>query len=461
MSILIINLKQLYQRISLIVLWLCFIGFLVPIVTITLKGSAGVFGGVFVWYYLFGLFTASIPVEVITKPFTFCLPGHNNIPLKFLSCVCFSSACLFFIIFLFYPEENVAHKLATAMSIAMAGTMFYWLGAWVVFRFPNWQFTIAFMGLLGLSQKFNIPEIVKYIIVKEWLAVICSGIFVNILAYLHWSRKYIARKYCGKMWLGAFDAWNKQRLKVYTESRMVAKNKSWKISPAIESFFIKRITYAGPNFERYIWGSLYHAFAIMFSQQSQSSRGFLIGCILLLCLGYTGSFTINVIFVIPSLMMIQAYMPIHSPMLIAGGRKERFWASFATIVADTIFVLLVTSSFALLSILITPIMPAITISDRELQFTPLDTRFFFIPSLMIPLMITVRLLLHKMPVLMMFVNTIIFGAVWGAVIAFFETKRKAGFVPYVNPLSIMCLIIMAWLIFTLILRHICMKRNLV
>jgi hypothetical protein len=461
MSILAINLKHLYQRIHVRLLWLGFIGGLIPIIIIAIMGNKGVFECVLIWCYLFGLLAASIPVEIITKPFAFCLPGHHKIPLKYLFSVCFASAFLFLIIFLFYPAPNFTGILTTALSIAMAGTMFYWLGAWVVFRFPGWTATIGFMGLLGLSREFNIPEIIEYIIVKEWLAVIFAGAFINVLAYLHWNKNDIARKYCGRFWLSFFDGWNKQRLKLYTESRIAAKGKNFRISPAIEAFFIKRIMNAGPNFERYIWGSLYSAFAIIFSQRGWSVLGVAIWFIIILVLGYVSHSAVNVIFVVPGMMMIQAYLPIHSPMLIAGGRRERFWASFATIVADTILIMLLTSSLALLTKLIAPIMPVLTVSNEAVRFNPLDIRLFFIPLFIIPLMMAIRLLLHKIPVLMMFTTIIVFTAVWAAAAAFFEVTRKNIVVPYVNPLSITCLIVIAWSIFVVVLRRICLKRNLV
>jgi hypothetical protein len=461
MSILAINLKHLYQRINVRLLWLIFIGFLIPIVMVTIRGGKGVFLGVFAWVYLFGLFTASIQVEIITKPFTFCLPGYHKIPLKYLLSICFASALLFMIIFLFYPVENLIDALTTALSIAATSTMFYWLGAWVVFRFPNWMATIAFMSLLSLSREFNLPEIVKYVVVKEWLAIICAGIFINILAYLHWNNTDIARKYCGKIWLGAFDAWNKQRLKVYTESRIAAKNKNSKISPAIEDFFITRITNAGPNFERYIWGSLYQAFGLFLSQRRWPMISLAIPVSAFLFICYISSNASNMIFVMPAMMMIHAYLPINSRMLVAGGRRERFWASFATIVADTIFFIIFISFFALLSILLTPIMPVLKISDELVRFNPLDLRFFFIPIFMIPLMTTIRLVLHKIPILMMFTAILVFSSVWASTIAFLEVTRKNIVVPYVNPLSIICLVIISWSIFALVLRHICLKRNLV
>ncbi|MCE5339844.1 MAG: hypothetical protein LLF92_01775 [Planctomycetaceae bacterium] len=461
MSILAINLKHLYQRIHVRLLWLGFIGSLVPIIIFAIKGGTGIFEGVLIWCYLFGLFTASIPVEIITKPFAFCLPGHHKIPVKYLFSICFAVEFLFLIIFLFYPAPNFADILTTAFSMTMAGTMLYWLGAWVVFRFPSWTATIGFIGLSGLSREFNIPEIIKYIIVKEWLAIIFAGVFVNVLAYLHWNKNDIARKYCGRFWLSFFDAWNKQRIKIYTESKIAAKKDNWKISPALEAFFIKRITNAGPNFERYIWGSLYQAFALFFSQRKWGAISFVITMSIWLGICYMSRGIGNILFVIPGIIMIQAYLPIHSPMLINGGRRERFWALFVVIVADTILIMLLTSGLALLTKLIAPIMPALTVSNEVVRFNPLDIRLFFIPLFIIPLMMALRLLLHKIPVLMMFTAIIVFTAVWAATMAFFTATRKNITLPYVNPLSIICLIVIAWLIFVVVLRRVCLKRNLI
>jgi len=84
----------------------------------------------------------------------------------------------------------------------------------------------------------------------------------------------------------------------------------------------------------------------------------------------------NMIFAIPGIIVTHAYLPVYSPLLITGGRKERFWSSVAIALADTLMITALVPAFAILTIFLKPIMPALTVSGEIIHFTALDIRLF-------------------------------------------------------------------------------------
>ena len=84
MSVLTVNLKHLYQRRGL---WL----FYVLVITFAFAGIAmlfddtkageGRFVGLIVLAFVVGLLLSALPIEVMSKPFSYCLPGHRKIHL--------------------------------------------------------------------------------------------------------------------------------------------------------------------------------------------------------------------------------------------------------------------------------------------------------------------------------------------------------------------------------------------
>lgn len=83
MSILMANLKHLYQRRTL---WLVY-GFLGLIVFVYIAAGPddpavgkGQFIGFVLLSFIIGLLAAVLPLEVVTKPFSYCLSGAVHLP---------------------------------------------------------------------------------------------------------------------------------------------------------------------------------------------------------------------------------------------------------------------------------------------------------------------------------------------------------------------------------------------
>jgi len=458
MTILQANFKHLYQR-RIFWLKLLLFGFLTFLIIIMIaKGRAACFPILIIWMFVFGAAAAAMQIDVLTKPFSYCLPRHSEIPRKFLFCAGLAASFLLSIIFLRYPAPDFAGRILTCVSVFSVGIIFYWFGAWIVFRFPSWTYSMAFLAwAFVVGPILNVHIILAHIITHNHFAVIASGVLVSLWAWIHWGREGLARQYCGKMWMGTFDMWDREKLHKYQEVRL-AENKKDLVSPKIETFFISRISDAGENLSRYIWGGLYKSMAVMLSCRScrNSWIGVLIGILLmLLFLGYI-SVGGNIIFILPVFTILQASLHVHSPLLISGGRRERFWTALALGTAATLLI----TAFLILMVLVTlcleQIMPALTLNGRNFNFKAFDISLSFIPLFMIPVAFTLGLIFHKNSMMKIITMMILFQLIFIFLVIKPANKRIVF-----SGAQIIALLLCGWAIFVSVLRYICMKCSLV
>ena len=107
MSILTANLKHLYQRrgILLVYLALGFIAF-VSIAVLFKRPAAGQgrFIGLVVLAFAIGLIAALLPIEIMTKSFSYCLPGHRKVVRRFIFWVGVVVNLFGSLLFIMYPD---------------------------------------------------------------------------------------------------------------------------------------------------------------------------------------------------------------------------------------------------------------------------------------------------------------------------------------------------------------------
>ena len=461
MTILQANLKHLYQRKGF---WLIGPGLglfaFIGIMVIADRGRN--FFLLFAsWIYIAAGFTSALQVEVLTRPFSWSLPGHARIPVKFLFCIGISVSLFWSVAFLFYPAPTLAEHLLSCVSVFFAGTIIYWLGAWVVFRFPNWVSAVVLVPILMVYGRYlDMYALFERVIVDAWFAVILLGGLVNFLAWRHWSRPGMARKYCGRPWLGAFDAWNKVKMTEFRQARLAQKNKAIPtVLPYVEKFFLDRITdRTGPNTAQYIWGGLYRLFGLMGSRKKKDwGLSWLVMLSLLCFLGYVGPGA-NIMFIMPGLMVANMSLHVRSTLLVSGGRTERFWSAVSIAAVTALLATVIVTLMAALTLPLQAIMPELTIKGQSFVYRAMEMKLFFIPLCMMPVTLTIALIFYKYPRLMMAVVMLIF-------ILAMQVSMFLRFFPDYDiepgPIHILVLFVCCWAIFTAVLRHICMRRCLV
>ncbi len=470
MNILRANLKHLYQKRSFWLIGLIFgafaFGVIKAIEQAVIQNKQGGFSIPILWMFYISVFIASLPIEVLTKPLSSCLPGHRKIPRKFLFCIGLVLSFLWSLSFLFYPDLNIAQTIMACLSAFSIFTITYWLGVWFVSKFKNWSVIFATIPLVMLGNGLlNMSTIVERTIVESPLPMILLGGIINFLAWRYWGRANLSRQYCSKLWMGAFDAWNKEKMLKFRQARLAEKDKKkpnlTMISAGVEEFFLSRINRAETgSLKRYIWGALYKSFGLMVSQQRQDWMRFLALMLPILCfLCYMPGEGKNIIFIMPGLMVASMSLGVYSNLLICGGRRQRFWSSMTLAVATGILVTVVVTLLAIATQLLEMVMPELTVRGHEFAFNALDMKFSPVPLLMIPVTFTIGLIFHKKPML-----TFLFAMVLFQIVFAMSLVSKLTIMNWRVQIGLMHIIIMllcSWALFVAVLRYISMRSCLV
>ncbi|MBE0536877.1 MAG: hypothetical protein IH624_14525 [Phycisphaerae bacterium] len=175
------------------------------------------------------------------------------------------------------------------------------------------------------------------------------------------------------------------------------------------------------------------------------------------CLGYMGA-SAAVVFLMPGLMVILMRLGVYSPMLVAGGRKERFWSGLVVAVLTCVLVTGAVTLLAVMTVLLEPVMPGLTIRGHEVAYRAIDVRWFFLPLAMTPVTLAFGLVFHRYPQL-------VFGLVMVVPAMLFPLFIVGGKrIPElaVDPVIAATVIVgVCWAAFAAVLRYVCMRRCLV
>jgi hypothetical protein len=463
MTILQANLKHLYQRKGCWLISLALALFALPAIEALCAGRQSAFLMFPVWMYVAAIFTAPLQIEVMTKPFSWCLPGHARIPARFLFCagICgslFWSAI--FLIFLMYPAATLAGRLLISVSVFFTATIIYWLGVWIVFRFSNWANAIALFPLALLAGHYlGLERLLEIIVVDQWYSMVLLGAVVNFLAWRGLSVPGLARKYCGRLWLGAFDAWNKEKMSQFTQARLARKKKELpSVVPHVEKFFLDRISRRpGMNTSQVIWGGLYRSFGLIIASRKKDWLRFIVVILPIICfLGYMSP-AANMLFIMPGLMVIHISLGVRSSLLISGGRKERFWSAMILALVTAMSITALITLIAALTLPLQAIMPELTIKGQSVIFKAMELRLFIVPLLMIPVTFSFALIFHKHPRLM-FACVIMLFLLLVRLSVFLRVRPILPEQP--GPIHLLIALLCCWAIFTAVLHDICKRRCL-
>jgi len=463
MSILAANLRHLYQRRGL---WLvyAFLGLLVfgSIMLVLDNPIAG--KGRFTWFimiaFLTGFFATALVIEVLTKPFSYCLPGHRKTVRKFIFwigiVINFSGSLLF----LAYPGLLSWEPLLIFCSAFCANLIFYWLGVGLAFISRNTAAAIGYLWFAWFAGMFfDLHITLESAVVLCPVAVICVGLLTSIMAWFLLGDAGLARRYCDVTWIGFMDALNRDKIQRYRKARLAKKwDKKLKThpNPWVERFFLGQMNkcdYVGPG--RYIWGGLYTTFAVAMSQWKGGLSGLFAGLLMVCFLGYMGSGA-NILFFMPVFMLAHIRLPVYSSMLVAGGRNERFFTAMTLAATIAVLTTALVTIIAAFSLPLAAIMPDITLRGGTFTFHTMHIELFFVPLMMIPIVFTIQLFFFKNPyfvtVTIMLLFTLLFFT------GIFLCK---ALIATMNPISIASLLVLSWVIFVTVLHCICMRRCLV
>ncbi|MCK4997961.1 MAG: hypothetical protein KAS23_00450 [Anaerohalosphaera sp.] len=289
------------------------------------------------------------------------------------------------------------------------------------------------------------------------------GVIVNVLAWRYWGRRDLARRYCGMLCMGTFDAWNKEKVSKFRQAMLAEKAEKnpnlTRVSSGAEELFVCRISGAEQgSLQQYVWGTLYRALGVM---ASRTSRDWIISfMVILLMTCFLCYMEISgLIFVMLGIMFARVNLGVYSSLLICGGRRERFWSALAAAVATGVFVAVIVLVLAMVTRLLEMVMPQVTIRGSEYAFSALNMKYCSVPFVMIPITLTLNLINYKRSMLPVVVVIFIFQFLFVFCVAgeliVMDTSVRIG------PWYVVIILLCSWVIFIGVLRRICRRQSLV
>jgi len=462
MSVLSVNLKHLYQRRSMWLVYL-FIGLLALGFVGDLPGSSvgkGHFILLVALEFLIGVYTASMSVEILTKPLSYCLPGHRRVPRKFIFSVGLMTNLVGSLAFLACANLSRWQWVLATCSLFCAGLIMYLIGVGLVFRVRNSGpiLGLAFWLLVGVAF-LDLHIVAERAIVDHPFVIVLVGLVGSAAVWIWLGDSNWARRFCAISRLGLLDVWDPNKMRQYARKQAASKWDKLKNHPDpwVERFFLGHMNdcdHLGPG--RHIWGGLYTTYGVTLSRWKGTLPGCLVALVFVLCLSYLGSEGTNILFLMVGAMVVNMRLPVYSGMAIPGGRNERFFT--AIILAGSIVVLVtaVLAVMAVVSVGLAPIMPEITFRGTDLPFHAMSLRLLIVPSLIMPIALALRLMIFRKPL-----SAIASMSLVVAMMFVFGISSSGRFGTLINPTSLTSLLILGWLALALVLRHICTRRSLV
>ena len=228
-----------------------------------------------------------------------------------------------------------------------------------------------------------------------------------------------------------------------------------RITPTVERFFIGRLNRCSKK-AKYLWGAIYPCLGTLLSRVRQT---LLIVLALAIMCGFlpTSSPMIIMFIMIMVISGIGLYikLPVHSQMLVAGGRRERFYGTIATAIGFSVVIGLIFALIAGISQLIAPIIPPFAVRGQPIVFTPLSLYPAFITMGIIPAIFGLSLCFERAPLLTGFMTIVISIS---AIFIIFSTEIISLMV---KPVPITLIGISCWAFLTLVARSICYEKDLI
>ncbi len=474
MSPLTANLKHFYQCRSF---WFFNVFLLVWGVLVVLPPLTGWISpedGTFTMYLsaslLAGYIAANMQRLVLTRPFSYCLPGHHQIPGRLLFRVGWGLSLLFSLVFFAYPGQTWPLALVRVASGAFLGMVCYLVGAVLTIYLPGkavqqlyWIMILLCSLSLQLFKYIGVYVFFERIIVQHPLeTIVTSGVFI-LLAWRWLSSSRVARAHCGEPFLALSDTWN--RKKQEHVNRLWQKGRGSRQANGLdrirEAFFLKRM-HGRPSLTlgRYCWGLAYNLAGKHLNRSLFLS--FTLFLAFVIFFGYLRSAPrtpfsyYNWIqcyaFLMPAMVGLYLPLSISSSLLLPAGRRERFWGALMTGCVASGLLTSVAFCAAAATIGAEGIMPELEIRGRMLSFRSFDLWNAYLPFLLSPFLLAYQVgiardsLLLRVPPFIVLVWAIPFGY------DFFAKSGIGGVV--LMPCA-------GWALFAWALFSVCSRKDLV
>ncbi len=409
MRIVLANLGHLYQRRGL---WIVYAGLGLIVWLVMEKALSaptegeGLFGGFLVCSFLGGPLVAALQMETASKPFSFCLPGHRDAVRGLVFLVGLAVSVVLFCIALallaspsftgpfewaIMPRELLVLVLGSYFCASVAA---YLLGAGVAFSAVHSASVVISMVLVvSVYLWLDAFRTIQYPIIHWPVAAIALAWVVGVASWWWLGRPAWFRRSCNRPWRGFFDPWARTPTQ---RNRDLYATRFTKTTPRLDRFF-QRVMGNRPlsHLGKCVWGALYTTCVLVAPQWTGILTVALIGVTFA---AYFPPVAPMVMGFLPLMTVGFLQSPLGTALLVAGGRKERFFATAVLILAFSVLWVLLFGAFVGLTHLLAPLVPAVTVRGATLSLHALSFKVLAIPLVLVPLVGLVQTLFYRKPV---------------------------------------------------------------
>lgn len=464
MTILRANLKHLYQRRAL---WLWYIVILcqTPLMLVLLfRPEVNRYLGCMAVSFLMGLVLASLQKEILAKPFSFCLPGHRQVPRLILFYIGAMINALLALAFLVYSGPAFPRAPFVFTAAAFTGMLFYFWGMYLGFvEKPNPIVGISIPLIVAGAFFRRSDAAVQHIIISWPLLMIAAGAVTCVWVWVRLGCDDLHRRYCGKLIVNdPFGAANRPKAQRFRLARAWTKPGKIRaaISQRVDTSFLAAM--ASVN----LAGRTPHVLAAPYTLAGRFLATYRLTSLLglssliaffIVYFGYIPAPGIsNMLYIFAAFPLIGFKLLVHPTLLLPEGRREKFYRAVAAAVVAALVGAMALIVLAALSVYLQSILPPITFKERTFTYHAMEVRQFYNFLLFAPVALTLTIIIRR-NLLWRIVPFVVLMQFW-AVLMLPPTMAQ---VLAVGPIPIVGLVLLIWLLFLLLLHHHCMKKPLV
>ncbi|MFC1737728.1 hypothetical protein ACFL1G_01605 [Planctomycetota bacterium] len=468
MSILAANLKHLYQRRSV---WLWYVILLcqTPMILLSFYSKIDRYLGYLIVSLLMGILAGGLQKDILTKPFSFCLPNHRQIPRAFIFWIGGVVNLFLGCVFLGYPGLGFPYVLLVVLAGSFVGMIACFYGVYASFQaVPTPAAGIAWPLIVCTIYFVKWDIVLQSIIIHQPIVMILVCALVCIWVWKLLGRDFLARKYCGKLIMGMLDSWNRTKIEKYKQARADRNMTESKVKffEKVQDFFLGKMErYEFLSRGRYIWGNIYMVFGKFFGFWNiWHVLGFLATIIfLVLFFGFMGppendKRMIGFLFIVPALSICSLDLMSYRTMLFPAGRKDKYYSTLILSAVLTLLAGLLVLVMTGISVFLETMLPEFSFRGGPiLSYYGMDIADFYIYLLFIPVTLSLAVAFPRTKPWLIIILVVVFMQGW--IIS--KMVLKQSLVDLIGPVSISGLIALFWIGFLVVLHYVCMKRSLV
>ncbi|MHC4863385.1 MAG: hypothetical protein ACYTEX_04860 [Planctomycetota bacterium] len=414
--------------------------------------------------FFLGLVLAGLQQEILAKPFSFCLPGHRQVPRRILFYIGGVVNALFGLVFLACSGIALPYALLVIAAAGFAGMVLYFWGMYVSFGGkPNPVATISIPLIVVGVLFFQFDRAIQYIIISSPAYMIAAGALTCIWVWKWLGRDALHRRYCGKLIVNdSFGAWNRPKAQRFLLARTYTKPARMRaaISQSLDTSFTTAIAnHALLGRTRHILAAAYVLAARVLATYRLKSLLGLLSLVLFFVVyfGYMPAPGITgLLYIFCAFPLIGSRLFPHPTLLLPEGRSEKYCRAIASAVITACVGALLLIIVTALSVYLEDVLSPITFKGRTFTYHGMGIGQFYNFLLFAPIALALTLIFRR-NFLWRMVAFVVLMHFWAALaIAVKLTQILA-----LGPLPIIALVLLVWLLFLLLLHRHCTKKPLV